>query len=211
MTDDLLDVLDLGSASVRRLQARDVPLVVELVRVLTEDDIPVLLNPPAKPKQEPEGNPILRITNSHHQIARLLAVGTKNVEVAALTGHSTSYIGRLLRDPAFAELMSYYADNQDLVFVEANERMKAFGLDVLEELHQRFLADPESFSRKELADYAEMFLVKAQAARGLATAGNAARSGMPLQIGISFVAPHETRPIVNLEAVEIHDVVESAE
>lgn len=188
-----LDILDLGSASQRRNAARyaDAELVVELVRPLVEGDIDILRHPPAKPSREAQDDvsQILRITNSHHQIARVLAVGTNNTKTAALTGHSPAYIARLQKDPAFRDLLAYYAQNQEMIFVEANERMKAFGLDLLEELHSRFMDDPASFSRKELAELTELYLVKSQAAKGLAAQGSAAGARPQVSIGISFVRP----------------------
>ena len=186
-----LDVLDLGSAAGRRRSSAEEPLVVELVRVLVPEDLEVIRHPPAKPaKIDDSESHILRITNSHHQIARLLATGTNNTQTAALSGHSPAYISRLQKDPSFRDLLAYYAQNQELVFVEANERMKAFGLDVLEELHARFMENPADFSRKELAELTELYLVKAQAARGLAQgATNTTRP--QVQIGISFVKPQE--------------------
>ena len=72
------------------------------VRPLTEADLSHLREPSAR-------QPIQKLKDSHHRVARLLASGIyKDTEVAAMTGYSVAMIGILKRDPANIELIAHY-------------------------------------------------------------------------------------------------------
>lgn len=51
---------------------------------------------------------VARMRASHHRIARLLAYGLSNVEVAALTGFTRERVGQLAASPAMKELIANY-------------------------------------------------------------------------------------------------------
>lgn len=72
------------------------------VRPLTEADLSHL-------KTRAVQQPIQKMKDSHHRVARLLASGQwKDYDVAAMCGYSLAMIGILKRDPATAELIAHY-------------------------------------------------------------------------------------------------------
>src|SRR5438105_3835863 len=84
----------------------DHPAGPVFVRELTEGDLALLADPPPLANTQ---RPLVRIRHRHHQLARLLAGGTAAVEASAITGYSQMRISLLQKDPAFCELMAYYA------------------------------------------------------------------------------------------------------
>lgn len=93
-----------------------------------------------------------KLKHSHHNLARLLAQGLPAAEVSLVTGYSASRISILQHDPAFAELIVYYAEQVEEVFVNVHERLAAVGMDALQELQDRLESEGEGFSVKELLD-----------------------------------------------------------
>ncbi len=71
------------------------------IRVLTRADLSVLLEkrPPAVLKS---------ITDKHHRVARAVATGLSNVDVAAICGITATRVAMLKADPAFIELCAHY-------------------------------------------------------------------------------------------------------
>ena len=54
-----------------------------------------------------------RFRDSHHMIARLMAMGVRNSLIAEQTGYSLARIGMLNNDPAMQELVAHYRGNVD--------------------------------------------------------------------------------------------------
>jgi hypothetical protein len=72
------------------------------VRPLTEADLSHL-------KTRAVQQPIQKMKDSHHRVARLLASGLyKDYEVATICGYSLAMIGHLKSDPACLELIAHY-------------------------------------------------------------------------------------------------------
>lgn len=71
------------------------------IRVLSRGDLAVLTIP--RPT-----NSLQSIKDTHHRVARAIAAGLSNGEVAALTGRSYNRISILKSDPAFMELVAHY-------------------------------------------------------------------------------------------------------
>lgn len=177
-----------GSARGGRRVAAQGPVQVELVRVLTPEDVPLLVNPPPVGSSPPT---IASIRHSHHQLARLLAEGREQAEVALITGYSPSRISILKGDPAFAELLAYYAIQREQVFVDVMERMRALGLDSLEEIQARMNETPEKFSARELFELTELMLVKGRAAPGSSQGAGAGQVGLGnggVNVQVTFVS-----------------------
>lgn len=70
------------------------------IRVLTRADLAVLSIP--RPT-----NSIQNIRDTHHRVARAVAAGLSNAEVASVTGFSYSRVSILRADPAFRELVAH--------------------------------------------------------------------------------------------------------
>ena len=168
-------------------------LSASIVRPLTEEDLPQVLASPVKetPKQR-----LHRITNSHHKLAQLLSIGSmSDTQISAITGYSLSYISIMKGDPAFQELMAYYAENQEAILVDTMERMRTLGLMSLEELQARLIEEPDAWTKKELMDLAEMMLIKPQMAKAIAAAGGPARA----RVEFTFVKPSSDGPTIDGE------------
>ena len=95
---------------------------------------------------------IARIRDSHHALARLVALGHTNIECGAITGYTPNRVSVLRGDPAFQDLVAHYRSRVDEQFADLGGRMKAVGLDVLQELHDRLIEHPEEFAPKDLVD-----------------------------------------------------------
>lgn len=123
------------------------------LRELTEADL-------AMPSTQVQTAPgLVKIRDSHHALARVLATGMREQEAAAITGYSASRISILKADPQFAELLEFYRGQSQDVVADFRTRMVNMGLDALQELHERLDASPEKFSEglltqivKEIAD-----------------------------------------------------------
>lgn len=167
----------------------------EILREITDEDLEEIWGQPqTKPENSPRpGGALLRIRASHHKMAQLLAQGHKPQEVSQITGITKSRLATLANtDPAFQELVEHYRTISEVKFADVIERMRILGLDTIEELHDRLLNDPESFSKKDLLAITEMMLVKS----GI-TGGPGGISGPPggpgngVAININFVKPSE--------------------
>ena len=190
--DDLPDdLLEIGDA--RGPRQRTAPPKVEVIRSLGADDLHLLTTP--LPEAAP-AKPLSRLKHSHHEAARLMAIGTPDVEISLYTGYSNAYLSTLRSsDPAFRELLSHYADHQEQKHVDVVERMRQLGLDSLEELQDRLNSDADGWSRRELMELADLMLLKPiQATRSVGAGGNGPAS--PVQIAVNFVtAPDSTKMI----------------
>jgi hypothetical protein len=71
------------------------------VRSLSRADLEVLRQPVAK-------TAIKALKDSHHRIARLVAIGKNNLEIAAEAGMSIGRVSQLKQDPAFMNLVEDY-------------------------------------------------------------------------------------------------------
>jgi hypothetical protein len=131
------------------------PLSVEFVRELTPADGDLLLNPPPMGSTTPM---VKRLRSQHHHLARLCAAGMKDVEAANVTGFSQSRVCILKHDPAFQELMAYYAGQAEAKFLDVHERLAKLGEAVVEEIHERLEDNPDDFSTKELIAIGEFTL-----------------------------------------------------
>jgi len=134
---------------------------------------------------------------NHHLLAKAVASGKSLLECSQLTGLTGARISDLKNDPAFQELVSFYAEELNEVYVDVHQRMAALGTSVLEELTERFEADPEKFTKRELMD-----LFTTMADRSIATAkggpspqaANLSVGGSGLALQINFVSPATGEP-----------------
>ena len=175
----LIDDADLVLPRGRRPSA---PLELVLVRELTEADRGDIAAPPAQGTKPPALN---KIRHTHHQLARALAQGHSDVEAGFITGYSQAYISNLKNDPAFAELLTHYQTNKELVFVDVAERMKRLGLATLEELQERLEHEPDGFTHAQLMELAELTLLKGRSAPGAASGPTSGSGGIALQISFN--------------------------
>lgn len=193
VTIETVDEIALGSARGGRIVA--LPLEVEIVRALTDIDLPTLLAPPPQGSKLPN---LLQIRQSHHLLARCLAEGHSQEEASLITGYSPAYISSLKGDPAFAELMDYYGVQKEQIFTDAMLRLKTLGIDTLEELQARLVTDPSKFSNRELMELGELVFGKGGAGpQAKGASGGTAGGGV--QVNVTFVgAKGAERPMVDV-------------
>lgn len=199
--DELLDEVELPSA--RGGRKRAMPVEIEVVRSLTSEDLPLLLDPPPVPAEQRYGT--LQIRHAHHLLARCLANGTDQNDAALITGYSVSYISDIKNSPAFAELLAYYQTKKELVFVDVAERMKVLGLNSLDELQRRLEAEPDEWSKRELMELSKLMLIDGRASPGSSQGGGG--PGVGLNINVKFVTagqgPSLPGPLVDVTPVAV--------
>jgi len=175
---------------------RPAPIIYGPPRALSETDIAALWDPQV---EGAKGIPRLKtLRYNHHLLAKAVASGKSLLECSALTGLTGSRISDLKNDPAFQELVSFYAEELHEVYVDVHQRMASLGTSVLEELQERFEADPDKFTKRELMDLfttmADRSIPTAKGGpspqQGVSLGGNA--GGLALQI--NFVAPQTAEP-----------------
>ena len=66
---------------------------------------------------------IKKLRETHHRLARLLATGTKEGHVAAVSGYSLSRLSILKNDPAFQELVQFYREEVHDVHLDAEKQL----------------------------------------------------------------------------------------
>lgn len=157
-----------------------------VVRELGVEDLDLILNPPPVNSAQPQ---ILKIRNTHHTLARLMAQGIDGVEISAITGISASRQSILKNDPAFKELLHYYASQVEAKFLDVHERLAALGTDAVETLHDRLEESPDNFTNKQLMELVELTLDRSVAPKKSTAGNNANIASAPPVINIAFVAP----------------------
>lgn len=129
------------------------PLAVEEVRELVPADLAMF-----EATQGTTPDPIKRISERHHMVARLLAAGTKPGEVSIITGLSLSRISILQNSPAMKDLIAIYRNEVEAEFAPVFENLAGMSQDAIGLIREKIEDEPESFSVKQLIDVAEMAL-----------------------------------------------------
>lgn len=151
--------------------------VLEVVRELTKEDLETL------------GQPVLAVHSvehiraMHHVQARLIAEGRSVSVVAAVVGTSPARVKAMLGDPAFCELVAYYTDQKDVLWLETQQMLSLLGRSAAQELQRRLDEKPEGFSNNELKGVMESALDRSDAPNKTADAPS---------ITISFAKPPPT-------------------
>jgi len=95
-------------------RAISAPIEIHDLRTLTRADLAVLAQPrPA--------NSIQNLRDSHHAVARAVAAGMSDAEVAQATGYSIGRVNMLRRDPAFQDLIAHKRAMIDAEFASAGD------------------------------------------------------------------------------------------
>lgn len=177
----LLEELDLGSARGGKKRARELSL--EIIRPLDESDLTAISQPPVVAAATPT---VKHLRYSHHRLAELLAAGKHQGEISLITGYSQSYISNIKNDPAFRELVSYYAEQKEQVFLDAMSRLKLVGLDATEKLHELLESEGKTWTARELVEIIEATLLK-PAAIAKTQAAPAAGPATGVALTVKFV------------------------
>lgn len=152
------------------------------------------------------------LKSTHHNLARLLSEGLKAVEVSAITGYSQSRISILKHDPAFQELMAYYAAQKKQVYLDVHERLAGLGTDAMDELQRRIDEEPERISTKDLTSILTTTMDRSVAPSRAASSltGGASQTAVP-NFTVNFIttpevkSPKDVIVTVEGEAVRLED------
>lgn len=126
---------------------RALPVSFEVAREVGESDLHLV----ATQDVGSTPSPLQRITDRHHQLARLLASGTPESEASLICGYDPSRISNLKKSPAFQELLALYRKGAEQKWASTVERMAGVARDALEELSSRLEENPAKFTNMELA------------------------------------------------------------
>lgn len=157
---------------------------VEVIRALTSEDAALLSRDNALVPLA-GANGLTAIRHTHHRLAKLLASGMPQVQAAQTTGYSQAYISSLHHDPAFKELLAYYAERQEELFADVQRRMTDLGISALDEIQDRLATAPNDWSRRELMELAEMMLIKSSKGPDIGQR----HGGVEVSIAVKFVTP----------------------
>lgn len=180
---------------------RPAPIQYNVTRHLTEGDLADMWNA----QRDSTGPRLKTLRYNHHLLAKAVAAGKSLLECSNLTGHSATRISDLKNDPAFQELVSFYAEELNEVYVDVHQRMATLGTSILEELTERFEADPDKFTKRELMD---LFTTMADRSIPTAKGGPSPQQAITagpnggLALQINFVSPTGEAP-KTLEATAI--------
>ena len=119
-------------------------LVLSINRQLQPEDLASLALTPKRPPS------LKRLRDSHHALARVLASGMSVTDASRITGFDTGTIYNFNEDPAFQELLAFYAENNEVEQANLRERMLLTALDVSAEIRERLHNDPDSFSNSDM-------------------------------------------------------------
>ena len=169
----------------------------EIVREIVAGDLPLL----AQEKREhnwatdsPE-KILTALRTGHHKLAQLLASGVSVTDASMMTGRSPTSISTLQKDPAFVDLLAYYADQQAGRDFEAYDRLVALGGTAMDVLQERLEERPDVFSNNELRQIMESTMDRSAApAKGDPRSGQGKQAG--LSVNINFVPAQPTGPVL---------------
>lgn len=146
--EELFDPLDFLDVKIPRGK-QSIEFTAEFSRELTVED----LKQPVVGVQTPQ--PLNKLRDSHHALARTLATGISEHEASLVTGYSASRISILKNDPQFQQLMEFYRQSGTELAVDMRSRMFNLGIDAIEELHERLHTRPDDMSSALLKDIAK--------------------------------------------------------
>jgi len=116
-------------------------------REITEEDLAAL----AGPRGHVDA-PRKKLRHKHHTLARALATGMTNIQAATIAGYTPQMVVILRNDPAFLDLIDFYASEAGKGFdrlAEQTLRTSAIGLDAIE---RRLEREADNMKMGELRD-----------------------------------------------------------
>lgn len=94
--------------------------------------------------------PLARLAAPHHTLAQMLAEGQEPIVVSRISGYTVARIRTLQNDPAFAELITFYAEQKVMAENDVQKAIAHVGMTATQILQERLEDEPESFSNKDL-------------------------------------------------------------
>lgn len=121
------------------------------VRELGDSDLALLAT-----ERGIEAQPLKRLGERHHALARALAAGTAPGEAAVIVGLTGSRVSILLSDPTFQELVEFYREKVDAAFVNMQETLAGLAHDAASELRMRLEDTPEDITVNQLIELTKL-------------------------------------------------------
>lgn len=121
--------------------------VVEVVGEITQADLVVANGP-----RLAQTSTLKRISDRHHALARAVASGMQDVQLATMFGYDPARISMLKADPTFAELVRGYAAGEIAEMRGIHERLVGISKLALDELETRLEDKPEDLSVGQLLE-----------------------------------------------------------
>lgn len=134
------------------------PLECEIINSIDVGDLVARSTSPLASSEAPS---LAKLRQIHHEIARLLASGLSETEVAGVVGYSLSRISILKADPSFKELLAYYSKRQEEVFIDVRKRLAVLGMDAVAELQDRLDYKADSLTNTQLIEITKASLDRA--------------------------------------------------
>ena len=123
-----------------------------------------------------------------------------------ITGRTVSSIRTLRVDPAFKELLAYYAEQQEQHKFDAYGRLVTLGGTAMDVLQERLEEKPDNFTNNELRQIVESTMDRSAApAKGDPRQGAGQQAG--LNVHINFV-PARNGAIIEGEATDVLTITE---
>ena len=101
--------------------------------------------------QHPVGR-LKSIRQSHHLVAKQIALGMRNMDIAASTGYAPGTITSLKQDPTFKALIKYYRKHANVNFGLLTKQLALLSRDTLQILRERMESNPDEIKISELLD-----------------------------------------------------------
>lgn len=120
---------------------------------LTRAELALLAEVPKGTSVDGAIEPLKRLRERHHALARLLATGACSMsEAAIITGYGVTTISILKNDPSFKELVLFYQNEVNAEYKTMQAQLAGLGSDALDELRRRVEEAPEEIGFNTLLD-----------------------------------------------------------
>jgi hypothetical protein len=128
------------------------------------------------------------LRESHHRLAKSIAMGMKGNDLTLATGFGPGVVGRLMKDESFKELVDFYSWQLEEDARALKEEVAFTGIGFIRELERRFKADRSEFLNSELMKYGkellQMSVMPVNKNPQVITGG-----GAGVQLQVNFVSP----------------------
>lgn len=96
--------------------------------------------------------PLKVIRHTHHRLAQYLSMGMADIKAAKLCNYDPQYVARLRNDPAFADLLNFYAAEVREEFTDFVTAAADLSLDMLGQLRHVLETSPERITPRDLME-----------------------------------------------------------
>ena len=171
-------------------------IAAEVVRELNVADVALLQS-----ERGIKPQPLARLRERHHALARNLASGMAPGVAAAICGYELSRVSILQGDPTFRELVEFYREDVNRTYAQVHETLSGLAVDAAIIIRERMEDEPEKIPTSMLAELVKM---------GADRTGNGPSSKQEVNVNFNLanrleearkrIAQRSTQPIIEIEA-----------